>query len=273
MPVFHIRKLRGINSFCLQFIRVFHNKSTFAAFIILMKSIRLTFLLALVLMGVAASARDFNDKLMNRPYADSRRFHLGFSIGVHTEDLMLTHNGYITDDGQQWRIEQPSYQPGFCVTGLIAMRLSNYFSLRFSPGMYFGTRDLRFREVNSGETERQSVKSTFVVLPFDIKAASARYRNVRPYVVGGIMPAFDVSKRRRDYITLKNSDLYLTAGFGCDFYLPYFKFIPEVKFCFGLSDVLSHDRPDLEDDPSSLRFTQSLKKATSKMIVLTFYFE
>ncbi len=40
-----------------------------------------------------------------------------------------------------------------------------------------------------------------------------------------------------------------------------------------MSDVLRHDRPDLEDDPASLRFTQSLKKATSKMIVLTFYFE
>ncbi|MBJ2184589.1 MAG: PorT family protein [Muribaculaceae bacterium] len=238
-----------------------------------MKPIRLIFLALAALVCVSANARDFNDKLMNRPYADSRRFHLGFSIGVHAEDLVLTHNGYVTENGEQWRIEQPGYQPGFCVNGLMDLRLSTYFSLRFSPGMYFGTRDLRFIDVNSGATERQSVKSTFVVLPFDIKAAAMRYRNTRPYAVAGVMPAFDVSKRRRDYITLKNSDLYLTVGLGCDFYLPYFKFIPEVKFCFGLSDVLRHDRPDLEDDPASLRFTQSIKKATSKMIVLTFYFE
>ncbi|MDE6270777.1 MAG: PorT family protein [Muribaculaceae bacterium] len=238
-----------------------------------MKAIRLILSLVLALTATGASAREFNDKLMNRPYADSRRMHLGFSIGVHTEDLMLTHNGLVTEEGEQWRVEQPSYQPGFCVTGLISLRLNDYFSLRFSPGMYFGTRDLRFIELNSGQTERQSVKSTLVVLPFDVKAAALRYRNTRPYAVAGIMPAFDVSKRRREYITLKNSDVYLTAGFGCDFYLPYFKFIPEVKFCFGLSDVLRHDRPDLEDDPASMRFTQSLKKATSKMIVLTFYFE
>ena len=38
-------------------------------------------------------------------------------------------------------------------------------------------------------------------------------------------------------------------------------------------DVLQHDRPDLVDDPASLKFTQSLGKATSKMIVLSFYFE
>lgn len=238
-----------------------------------MKPIRLIIILLMMASGVAVSARDFNDKLMNRPYADSRRFHLGFSIGMHTEDLMLTHNGYVTENGEQWRVEQPGYQPGFCVNGLVAMRLNGYFSLRFSPGMYFGTRDLRFKEVNSGETERQSVKSTFVVLPVDVKAAALRYRNTRPYAVAGVMPAFDVSKRRRDYISLNNTDFYLSVGFGCDFYLPYFKFIPEVKFCFGMSDVLRHDRPDLEDDPASLRFTQSLKKATSKMIVLTFYFE
>ncbi len=238
-----------------------------------MKPIRLIIILLMMASGVAVSARDFNDKLMNRPYADSRRFHLGFSIGMHTEDLMLTHNGYVTENGEQWRVEQPGYQPGFCVNGLVAMRLNYYFSLRFSPGMYFGTRDLRFKEVNSGETERQSVKSTFVVLPVDVKAAALRYRNTRPYAVAGVMPAFDVSKRRRDYISLNNTDFYLSVGFGCDFYLPYFKFIPEVKFCFGMSDVLRHDRPDLEDDPASLRFTQSLKKATSKMIVLTFYFE
>ena len=62
-------------------------------------------------------------------------------------------------------------------------------------------------------------------------------------------------------------------GIGCDFYLPYFKLIPEVKFCLGLTDVLQKDRPDLVDDPEKLKFTQSLKKATSKMIVLSFYFE
>ncbi|MDE5930096.1 MAG: PorT family protein, partial [Muribaculaceae bacterium] len=64
-----------------------------------------------------------------------------------------------------------------------------------------------------------------------------------------------------------------SVGFGCDFYLPYFKLIPEVKFCFGLSDLLVKDRPDLADNPAAMVFTQSLSKVSSKMIVLTFYFE
>lgn len=222
---------------------------------------------------VPAQSRDFNDKLMNRPYADLRKWHLGFSIGMHAEDIRFTHNGFITEQGEEWRIEQPDYQPGFCVNGLIDLRLNDYFSLRFSPGMYFGSRDMRMVNVTDGSTERQNLKSTFVVMPVDIKYAAMRYRNCRPYMTTGIMPAFDVAKKRSDFIKTKATDCYISIGFGCDFYLPYFKLIPELKFCLGLSDILVHDRPDLEDDPLKLKFTQSVKKAVSKMIVLTFYFE
>ncbi len=227
-----------------------------------------------VLAGIgAAEARSFNDKLLNRPYADLRRWHLGFSVGVHTQNALFTHNGFVTDDGESWFVEQPSYSPGFCVNGLVSFRLNNYFSLRFTPGMYFGNRDVRMREVNTGAEERQNIKSAYVVLPVDLKYAALRYRNARPYLVGGVMPAFDVTKKNSDIFKFKSTDMYLTIGFGCDFYLPYFKFIPEVKFCFGLSDILQHDRPDLVDDSGKYKFTQSLSKVTSKMIVLTFYFE
>jgi len=231
------------------------------------------FLAALLSGAVPVVARTFNDKVQNLPYADNRRWHLGFSIGAYASDLRLTHNGYITPEGEEWRIDQPNYQPGFCVNGLFDLRLNNYFSVRLSPGMYFGSRDITMKEINTDARERQNIKSTFVVLPVDIKFSGMRYRNSRPYVTAGVMPAFDVAKKRSDILQLKTSDIYLSVGFGCDFYLPYFKLNPEIKFCFGLSDMLAHDRPDLVDDPQKYKFTQSLTKATSKMVVLTFYFE
>lgn len=231
-------------------------------------------MLVMALAGaVDAQGRRLNDKLENRPYADLRPWHLGFSIGTHVEDLRFTHNGFITEEGEQWRADQVNYQPGFSVTGLVALRLNTYFSLRFAPGMMFGSRDIHFREVATGATQRQNIKSTFVVLPLDLKFAAARVRNARPYISAGVMPAFDVAKKHTDLLKLKSSDFFLSVGLGCDFYLPYFKFIPEIKFCLGLPDMLQHDRPDLADDPGRLKFTQSLTKATSKMIVFTFYFE
>ena len=220
-----------------------------------------------------AQARKFNDKVLNRPYADNRRWHLGFSVGMHTQDVAFTSNGYFTEDGENWYIEQPAFQPGFCVNGLIDLRLNNYFNLRFNPGLYFGNRDIVMYDQTFGRKESESLKSAYVVLPIDVKFSAVRYRNSRPYVSAGVMPAIDVAKKRADIIRLKNYETFLTVGVGCDFYLPYFKFIPEVKFCFGLSDMLQRNRPDLTDDPSKLKFTDSIKKATTKMIVFTFYFE
>ncbi len=220
-----------------------------------------------------AAARTFNDKILNRPYADSRRWHLGFSVGAYASDLRFTHNGFITEGGEEWRMEQPDYQPGFCVNGLVDLRLNDYFAVRFSPGMYFGSRDISMIETISGNTERQNIKSTLIVFPFDLKYSATRFRNSRPYLVAGVMPAFDVGKKRSDFLKLSSNDFFISVGFGCDFYLPYFKLNPEIKFCFGLADVLQHKRPDLADNPDKFKFTQSLAKASSKMIVLTFYFE
>lgn len=228
----------------------------------------------MITAGVSDAAAQWrNDKLANRPYADMRAWHLGFSIGVHAEDIQLTHSGFVTEDGQTWFMEQPDYSPGFCVNGLVSLRLNDYFSLRFTPGMYFGNRNIRMTDTSGDAVESQNIKSTFVVLPLDLKFASQRYRNVRPYVVSGVMPAFDVAKKRSDLLKVSASDCYLSVGFGCDFYLPYFKFIPELKFCFGLRDILVRDRPDLADTPDRYKFTQSLSKATSRMIVFTLYFE
>lgn len=238
-----------------------------------MKLRRLILFILLALTVSGAWARSLNDKVLNRPYADMRPWHLGFSVGVYAGDLMLSHNGFITEDGQQWRMDQPNYQPGFCVNGLFNLRLNNYFSVRFTPGMYFGSHDITFVDLNSGNRDRQNLKTTYVVLPLELKYSAMRWHNARPYLIGGVMPAFDVGKKRSDYLRLKSTDVYLSVGFGFDFYLPYFKLAPELKFCFGLGDVLDHKRPDLTDNPDKFKFTQSLAKATSKMVVLTFYFE
>ena len=238
-----------------------------------MKYIKYILLFFVACGFLSADASRLNDKVLNRPYADMRKWHLGFSVGTHTQDLRFSHNGFVTENGETWFMEQPAFSPGFNVTGLAELRLNDYFSARFSPGMYFGNKVVKMYDTTNKVEEQQNVKTSYVVLPFDVKFAGQRYRNARPYVVGGAMATFDVAKKRSDFLKLKTTDLYLTLGFGCDFYLPYFKLIPEVKFCFGLTDILEHNRPDLSEEPEKMKYTQSLKKVTSQMVVLSFYFE
>ena len=213
------------------------------------------------------------DKLMNRPYADLKRWHLGFSVGMHVQDLNFTHNGFITPEGERWVAEIPNFSPGFCLNVLADLRLHKYLNLRFSPGMYFGSKGVEMVDFYSDNIMRQDIKSAYVVAPIDLKISGERLHNVRPYVTTGVMATFDVSKKRADPLVFNTADAYLTVGLGIDFYLPFFKLIPEVKFCFGLTDILKHNRPELEDDPETYKITQSLSKVKSNMVVFTFYFE
>ena len=229
--------------------------------------------LILVLIGVNAIAQRRNDGLLNRPYADLKPIHFGFSVGFHMQDLNISNNGFITPEGESWFTEVPAYSPGFCVNVLADMRISNHINLRCSPGMYFGNKKVHFRNSITGDENTQNIKSNYVVVPIDIKYSATRYKNIRPYVVGGIMGILDVSKKRPEQLKLRDTDAMLTIGFGCDFYLPYFKLCPELKFCFGLRNLLNTERPDLQDNPDMMKYTQSVSQIKSNMIVLTFYFE
>lgn len=237
-------------------------------------------IIVLLIAAFSAMAQD-NDKILNRQYADMKRIHYGFSVGVNFQDLKITNNGYISEDGQSWFADIPNHSPGFCVNVLADLRLSTHFNLRFSPGMYFGNKVVRYRNFYAPEDaldptikeQRQNIKATYIVVPLDVKFSARRHHNIRPYFTGGVMGIYDLSKERPDLLRLKDFDMMLTVGMGCDFYLPFFKLCPELKFCFGLKNLLEKNRPDLQDNPQMEVFTKSVSKLKNSMVVLTFYFE
>lgn len=215
-------------------------------------------------------------KVQNRPYIDMRRWHYGFLFGLHMQDLEFVNNGYkhIMEDGteESWFTDVAAYNPGFSVGVLGELYLTQYLSLRFIPTMHFGDKMVYFREQKSGTEEKQNIKSTYLSLPINVKYAAQRFNNYRPYVVAGVAPMVDLTVKKQKALLTRRFDLALEMGMGCDFYLPFFKLIPELKFCFGLTDLLVKDRSDLIDK-NLLKYTQSLDGASSRMVILTFYFE
>ena len=45
------------------------------------------------------------------------------------------------------------------------LRLNDYFSVRVTPGMYFGNRIVRFKDTTNGDEAKQDIKSAYLVLP------------------------------------------------------------------------------------------------------------
>ena len=225
-----------------------------------------------------ASANSFaqDRTVQNRPYADLRPFHFGVMIGTHLQDLEFTNIGpqmVDLDNGTG------PVQKIVSVGVLGELRLNTTFQLRIAPAMYFGTRHITFRnltdlDANGRPTEKmQDLKTAYVSCAFNLIAAAPRFNNHRPYLMLGINPMVNLSGKTDDFFRLKGGDAYLEVGLGCDFYLPFFKLRPGLKFMYGLSNCLDTNHSKELRDKSMLMYTNSANEARSKMIALTFYFE
>lgn len=231
---------------------------------------RIISILLVLILCTSASAQ--KRKVQNRPYIDQRKFHYGFLAGIHTQDLKLVNNGFVTSDGQSWFADAPEYSPGFTVGVLGEFYLTEHLALRVIPSLSFGDKKVVFHEAETGEQHTQNLKSSYISVPVNLKFSAERYNNYRPYMMVGVAPAFDMGVKKRGALLLKPFDCYIEVGLGCDFYLPFFKLIPELKFCFGLANLIDKNRSDLNDQ-SLQKFTESVDKASSRLMVLTFYFE
>lgn len=211
--------------------------------------------------------------VQNKPFIDERPWHYGFHIGLHDQSLKLINNGFVDPaTGAQWMAENDRQNFGFSVGILGDWRITRQLALRVSPGLHFGSKHIGFRNQVDGTKRSQDLKTTYVAVPVDLKIAAPRFNNYRPYLVGGFSAMYDMTNAKGEMLRTKALQTFVQIGMGCDFYLPFFKLNPELKFYFGLGDVLLHQRAELTN-PEQKIFTQSLSNANSGMVVLTFYFE
>lgn len=245
---------------------------------------RLFTLLYIVLMTVAVAAQE--RKPQNKPYIDLRPMHFGISVGFHMQDIELMNVGpqvVTLEDGTETVetvvCDQDNWNPGFSVGVLADQRISKHLSIRLSPTMHFGAKHLMFRHLNRVDNEgnmviaTQDMKNTYIAFPISLKFAAERFNNYRPYIIGGVNPMINLTSKSQDYIQLKRYDTMVEVGLGCDFYLPFFKLIPELKFSYSLMDALDRGHADELTDANARLFTNSVKSGYSKMITLSFYFE
>ena len=135
------------------------------------------------------------ERVKNQPYADMKWFHLGFHVGLHTQDLILTHSG-MTTDGETWFAEIPSYSPGFSVGVIGDLYLNTFLNLRFTPTIHFGDKKFLFREQSTGEEFTTNVRSSYLNFPIDLKYTALRLNNYRPYILAGAYGSLDIGRKK-----------------------------------------------------------------------------
>ncbi len=224
--------------------------------------------------------------VQNKPYIDLRPLHFGISVGMNMQDFEFENVGpqtiTLSDGTQQVRTilcDADKWNPGFSVGVVAEARINSQLSLRFNPTMHFGAKHLTFKDMdNTDENGKiaettQDLKSTYISFPLDLKFSAPRFNNHRPYIMAGINPMINLTGKDQDFIRLKRWDTMIEVGMGCDLYLPFFKIIPELKFCYSLTDCLDKNHVNELRDENLKAFTNSVRRGQNKMIVLTFYFE
>ena len=240
----------------------------------------------IALAATLLSAYGQERKPQNKPYIDLRPLHFGILVGVNLQDVEFQNVGpqlVELEDGtmaeQAVVVDADKWNPGFTVGVLAEGRLSSNFALRFAPSMHFGAKHLTFLNLSdldqNGAPRRvtQDLKNTYISFPIDVKFSAPRFNNYRPYVIAGVNPMLNLTRKDQDYLQLKRHDVMVEVGLGCDFYLPFFKLNPELKFCYSLTNSLDSSHSDELRDSGMRVFANSVSSAHTKMVVFTLYFE
>jgi len=222
----------------------------------------------ILVFSIAKINGQFTDDIpKNLPFFDSKKVSWGYYFGMNFYDFKIDY------DQEYEHIIQES-KPGFQV-GLVGnINLNDNISIRTEPGVYFTNRRLLFRNLTTARDSIRDISSNYVQLPFSIKLNTIRYGNVRPYIIGGVVYAYNLNsweKSNNDNSSgrfrMRTNVWMYEVGFGLEMYMFYFKFTPSIKGVFALQDELIRD-----NDPNS-PWTSHIENMQTRGIYINLTFE
>ncbi|MGK0363239.1 MAG: hypothetical protein ACI85O_000283 [Saprospiraceae bacterium] len=197
-------------------------------------------------------------------------YYFGITLGYNQSNYRVFRSEVFAGN-KEFDTVQSFQGPGFNIGIVSNLKVGNYFDLRFLPALSFAERQLNYTQANNNSSPtRVGVSSVFVEMPFHVRYKSQPFNDMRLFVIGGVKYAFDVasdagSRNGDDLVKISSSDFALEAGFGVQFFLPYFIFSPEIKFSHGLGNALIFDDNLIE--------ASIIDKIISRTFTISFHFE
>ncbi len=210
-------------------------------------------------------------KPQNLPGYDNKIVHWGFTFGIDKFDFFMeksTSFAFADTANNLYGIVH-KWMPGGHLGPIVELRLDRYFKLRFLVTLTFQQRDLLYYFNHGKDVLDIAIPSTFIQTPVLLKFNGARRGNVRPYVIAGMAPTFDIASKKhlspdRPHVYLNRFDMCAEVGTGISWFLPYFKLATELKFGRGFFNVLQ---------PDGTLYTKYINALYSYYVMFSFHFE
>ncbi|MCQ2334418.1 MAG: PorT family protein [Paludibacteraceae bacterium] len=220
-------------------------------------------------------------RAMNRPYADEKPLHLGFSLGTNFMSYLVTESltpisGSYTDalgkpisfSGDTLYARVSNLMPGFSVGFITDYRLCRYLNLRFTPQLHFGIRNISYQSTKGVPIISTDVLSLPITVPLELKWSAMREGNYRPYVIAGAGVSYNINPSKTKPVVPESFDYFVQVGAGCDFYFSWFKLCPEIKYQIGLRPLGL-----VPSETTSGFYADAISSLRHHMVTLIFNFE
>lgn len=211
-----------------------------------------------------------NNPSAHLPDYDEHKIHYGFLIGLHQSKFRIQYDDvYGTAEYDSLHSIVPGNLGGFKIGFVVNFHLLDYLDFRVLPTVGFYENDLTYR-FTDGTEERMLKDATYVEFPLLLKYKSQRRGNYAMYLVTGIKPSLEARRKGDDVVSqigleVVSFNTSLEIGAGFDIYYPLFKFSPELRYSYGLKNILQPG--------SNVDYNQPLKKVTLHNIGLFISFE
>lgn len=202
---------------------------------------KVTFLFLLLLSTLSVAQNNPSDNLINY---DAQWIHYGFYLGVHSSKYVIQYSEAFTSPAMDTvHSIVPGNLGGFKLGFIANMRISDYWDFRSSITVGFYENDLLYRFTNNTD-QRELKDATMVEFPMLLKYKSVRRGNAAAYLLAGINPSFEASGKGSEQdvgerLELKSWNMAIEVGAGFDIYYPFFKFSPEIRYSYGLRNMLN----------------------------------
>ncbi len=205
------------------------------------------------------------ERYKNRPY------YFGITLGYNQAFYKMDYDQRFINTDTLLSIE-PLHSSGFSLGLLGNLKVVKHLDLRLNPTLIFTEKDLSygFRKDSGRVRERKNVESILMSIPLQIKLKSDRVGNFRAYLLAGLKYDYDLAsnaqnRQAKDIVKLSRNDLGYEAGFGFEFYLPYFIFSPEIKFSYGARNIHIYE-------PGNI-YSNRIGRLLSRMIIISIHLE
>ena len=178
---------------------------------------------------------------LNNPNYDMQKYHFGFIMGLSQNKLQINYSSKFIEQNNYQQILS-KYEPGFNVGIIMDIKIYENYNIRITPSFNFTDQKLYYTSNNQETIQPKNSGISNFELPIYLKYRSDRINNGRAYILLGTNILFDMGGfeelAENRNIEFSKTNYSIDLGFGIDIYFEYFKFAPEIKYSYGIKNVL-----------------------------------